>query len=429
MSATTREGVPPSRAFAYRDGVLVADRVPLAAIAEQVGTPCYVYSATALDVAFRAIDAALAPDPHLIAYALKANANLAVLRRLARLGAGADIVSGGELARALAAGFDPARIVFSGVGKTDAELAAALATGIRSIHVESEQELEVLESMAKAGGTRAAIALRINPDVDPRTHPYIATGLRESKFGLPLDVARRLLPRLASSPHLVLEGVACHIGSLTQSAALGEAVEIAARFAGECVRTGAPVRALDAGGGWPIAYGNEDAAVDDAATIGRTIRDAMRRGGAEGLDLVIEPGRSIIGDAGVLLTRVLYVKEQEGKRFVIIDAAMTELVRPALYDAYHAIVPVVEPAQGAALAAADVVGPVCESGDFLAQGRSLPALRRGDLLAVRGAGAYAASMAMNYNARPFAPEVLVEGDRLELIRRRQPLEALWREEV
>lgn len=429
MSAGTRDAVPASRTFAYRNGVLAVEAVPLSRVAEQAGTPCYVYSASALDDAFRAIDAALEPGPRLIAYALKANANLALLRRLANLGAGADIVSGGELARALAAGFDPARIVFSGVGKTDAEITAALATQIRSIHVESEPELDVVEEIAKSRGVKAPIALRINPDVDPRTHPYIATGLREAKFGLTLDVARRLLPRIVRSPHLALEGVACHIGSLVQSAALGEAVEIAARFAAECAAAGAPVRTLDAGGGWPIAYGNEEAAVDDAATIGRTIRAAMQRGGAGKLDLVIEPGRSIVGDAGVLLTRVVYVKEQHDKRFVIVDAAMTELVRPALYDAYHAIVPVTEPAAHAQRTPADVVGPVCETGDFLARGRALPPLARGDLLAVRGAGAYAASMAMNYNARPFAPEVLVQGERMELIRRRQTLESLWRDEV
>lgn len=429
MTAGARDAVPPSRAFAYRDGVLSADAVPLPRIAEQAGTPCYVYSARAIDEAFRAVDAALDPGPRLVAYALKANANLALLRRLAKLGAGADIVSGGELARALAAGFDPSRIVFSGVGKSDPEIDAALATQIRSIHVESEPELEVVEKVAKARGVKAPIALRINPEVDPRTHPYIATGLREAKFGLALDVARKLLTRIIKSAHLTLEGVACHIGSLVQSSAMGEAVEIAARFAAECAAAGAPVRTLDAGGGWPIAYGNEDRTVDDAAMLGRAIRAAMQRGGAGALDLVIEPGRSIVGDAGVLLTRVVYVKEQHDKRFVIVDAAMTELVRPALYDAYHAIVPVAEPSAHARRTPADVVGPVCETGDFLARGRALPPLARGDLLAVRGAGAYAASMAMNYNARPFAPEILVEGDRMELIRRRQTLESLWRDEV
>jgi diaminopimelate decarboxylase len=429
MSAQARASVPPSRAFTYRDAALVADAVPLARIAEQAGTPCYVYSATAIDVAFRAIDTALEPGPRLVAYALKANANLALLRRLAGLGAGADIVSGGELARALAAGFDPARIVFSGVGKTDAEIAAALATGIRSIHVESAAELDVVAALASARGVKAPIALRINPDVDARTHPYIATGLREAKFGLVVDAARALVPRIVRSPHLALEGIACHIGSLVQSAALGEAVEITSHFATECIRAGAPVRTLDAGGGWPIAYGNEQGAVDDAGTIGRAIREAMGRGGASSLDLVIEPGRSIIGDAGVLLTRVLYVKEQHGKRFVIVDAAMTELLRPSLYDAYHAVMPVAEPAPDARWTPADVVGPVCETGDFLARGRALPPVGRGDLLAVRGAGAYGASMAMNYNARPFAPEILVDGDRVELIRRRQSLESLWRDEV
>jgi diaminopimelate decarboxylase len=280
-------------------------------------------------------------------------------------------------------------------------------------------------------GTRARIALRVNPDVDAGTHPYIATGLRDSKFGLDVATARRLLPRLCASPRLSLEGVACHIGSMVLSPEpISEAVEITARFARECTAAGAPVRTLDAGGGWPISYGDEDGEAAAHARFGHAIIEAVKRGAGDlRLTILVEPGRSIVGDACVLLTRVVYVKEQGGKRFVIVDAAMTELIRPALYGAYHAIVPVSEPSVSAARSPADVVGPVCESGDFLAQERMLPPLRRGDLLAIRGAGAYGAAMASNYNSRPFAPEGMVERGQLRLIRARQPVEALWQNEI
>jgi len=331
--------------------VLCADGMPLDNIAAQLGTPAYVYSAAAIDASFNAIDAALAGTPHLVAYATKANGNLAILSRLARASAGADIVSGGELARALKAGFPPERIVFSGVGKSDAEIEAALQAGVRSIHAESEQEIDAIEAVAGRLGTRARIALRVNPDVD-------------------------------------------------------------------------------AGGGWPITYGDEDGEAAAHARFGHAIIDAVKRGAGDlGLTIVVEPGRSIVGDSCVLLTRVLYVKEQSGKRFVIVDAAMTELIRPALYGAYHAVVPVSEPSKSAPRSPADVVGPVCESGDFLAQDRMLPPLQRGDLLAIRGAGAYGAAMASNYNSRPFAPEGLVDRGQLRLIRARQPIEALWQNEL
>jgi diaminopimelate decarboxylase len=425
-------GVPASDHFGYQNGLLRADGLPLDAIAAQFGTPCYVYSAAAVRSAFGAIDAALAPMPHLVAYAVKANSNLSILSRLAAAGAGADIVSGGELARSLKAGFAPDRIVFSGVGKTDPEIRAALEAGVRSLHVESDQEIDAIEGVARELGKRAPIALRVNPDVDARTHPYIATGLHSSKFGLAIDTARRLLPRLQKSAHLELEGIACHIGSMVLSPEpIGDAVEIIARFTRECADAGANLRVLDAGGGWPILYGDEGEPAAAHARFGHTILDGIERGGAGGLGLtlVVEPGRSIVGDSCVLLARVLYVKEQAGKRFVIVDAAMTELIRPALYGAYHAIVPVQEPDASAPREPADVVGPVCESGDFLALDRALPPLRRGDLIAIRGAGAYGAAMASHYNSRPFAPEVLVEDGRAVLIRRREPLESLWREET
>jgi diaminopimelate decarboxylase len=424
--------IPGSEHFRYAAGTLCADGVALDEVAERFTTPCYVYSAAAITSSYAAIDASLAAAPHLVAYAVKANGNLSILSRLAAAGAGADIVSGGELARALKAGFAADRIVFSGVGKTEDEIRAALDAGVRSLHAESEHEIDAIERVAQSRGQRAPIALRVNPDVDANTHPYIATGLRGSKFGLALDEARRILPRLLRSRHLTLDGLACHIGSMVLSPEpIGDAVEIVARFARECVDLGAQPSMLDAGGGWPIVYGDEDAAAAPYARFGRTVIDAIQRGSAGplGLTVVIEPGRSIVGDAGVLLTRVLYVKEQAGKRFVVVDAAMTELIRPALYGAYHAIVPVHEADAAAPRAPADVVGPVCESADFLALDRELPPLGPGALLAIRGTGAYCASMASRYNARPLAPEVLIENGQPLLVRRREPLDALWREET
>jgi diaminopimelate decarboxylase len=277
---------------------------------------------------------------------------------------------------------------------------------------------------------RAKIALRVNPNVDAATHPYIATGLHNSKFGLELDLARSLLPRIIKSPHLQLEGVACHIGSMVLSPEpIGDAVAITSRFACECASAGAHITTLDAGGGWPILYGDEGRDAQSRRVFGQTVIDGMRRGGADalGVTLVVEPGRSIVGDAGILLTRVVYVKEQAGKRFVIVDAAMTELIRPALYRAYHAIVPV-RAQPGAPETLADVVGPVCESGDFFAHDRALPPLARGDLVAIRGVGAYGSVMASTYNSRPLAAEVLVDKASFELVRVRQEIADMWRNE-
>lgn len=423
--------VPESRFFVYRNGRLFCEAVELTAVAREVGTPCYVYSWNAIRESYNAIDRALGDTKHWIAYAMKANSNLALLRRLAQLGCGADIVSGGELARAMAAGMRPDRIVFSGVGKTDREIESALAAGVRSIHAESPAEIDAIEAIAERMGQPAPISLRVNPDVDPQTHPYIATGLRESKFGITMEAARALLPRILASAHLQLEGLACHIGSLIGSPeAVGEATETLARLALEFKRAGAPIRSLDAGGGWPIAYGHEEREPHSHAAFGNAIRDALVRAGAseEGFELIVEPGRSIVGDAGVLLTQVVFTKDQADKRFIIVDAAMTELLRPALYKAYHALMPIKAPAQGAPLSPADVVGPVCETGDFLALDRPLPPLARGDLLAVRGAGAYAATMASTYNSRPRAAEILVDGNLHHVIRRRERVEDLWRDE-
>jgi diaminopimelate decarboxylase len=423
-------GIPDSDHFRYQSGELLADGCSLVQVAEEVGTPAYVYSAAAVDAAFAAIDGALSAVPHMVAYAVKANANGALLSRLAKAGCGADIVSGGELDKALASGFDPSRIVFSGVGKTDDEIRAALQAGIRSIHAESAAEIDAIEGIASALGTRAAIAVRVNPDVDAKTHPYISTGLHSTKFGLELDVARALIPRLVGSEHLQLEGVACHIGSMVLDPdPIGEAVELTTRFALECKAAGAPITTVDAGGGWPILYGDEGRAAAGHATFGKVIIDAMKRGGGEGLSLIVEPGRSVVGDAGILLTRVLYTKQQGDKRFVIVDGSMTELIRPSLYSAYHAAMPVREPTGDVAIEKVDLVGPVCESTDFLAKDRPMPPLSRGDLVAIRGAGAYCSVMASNYNGRPLAPEVLVVDGKAEVVRRRQAVEDIWRDEV
>jgi diaminopimelate decarboxylase len=414
------------------DGQLQVDGVALPAVAERFGTPCYVYSAAAIDAAYTSVDAALSSVPHMIAYAIKANGNLAILDRLARAGSGADIVSGGELARALRAGFPAERIVFSGVGKRSDEMRDALRAGVRSLHAESEQEIDAIEAVARELGTCAPIALRVNPEVDAKTHPYIATGLSSSKFGMTAQIARDLLPRLLQSPHVSLEGIACHIGSMVLSPdPIAEAVEIVARFAVECARAGAPIKTLDAGGGWPIRYGDESERTAPHAAFGHKVVDAFERGGCRelGLTLLVEPGRAIVGDAGVLLTRVLYTKQQGDKRFVIVDAAMNELIRPALYGAYHAAMPIDQRLLEAPHSPADLVGPVCESGDFLARDRPLPPLAPGDLLVLRGAGAYAATMASNYNARPFAAEVLVDAGNALAIRHRQAVEAMWADEV
>jgi diaminopimelate decarboxylase len=424
--------IPPSPDFQYRGGQLYVEDIPVQAIADKYGTPAYLYSATAIDRAYRAIDGALGRAPHTVAYAVKANGSLAVLARFSRLGAGADIVSGGELARALKAGIPAGRIFFSGTGKTDAELVAALDAGIRAIHVESAPELDALEAIARQRNTRVPIALRINPDVDPKTHPYISTGLRTAKFGIQVDDARALLSRLVTSAHLDLQGIACHLGSqLLSPGPYQEGMAVVARFAKECVAAGAPLRYLDAGGGWPVLYGNEAEPHPPYRAYGEAILEGIRQGGAAelGLELVVETGRSMVADAGLLLTRVTYLKEQLDKRFVIVDAAMTDLIRPSLYGSYHAIMPVREPNGKTPRFRADVVGPVCETGDFLARGRDLPQVSRGDLLAVRGAGAYSAAMASNYNGRPRACEILVEGDTARMVRRRETIEELWQNET
>ena len=424
--------IPESEWFSYRDGVLSCEQVSLESIANEVNTPAFVYSGSAIDDAYQSIDEALQFAPHLIAYAVKANGNLSVLARLASQGCGADIVSLGEMQRALKAGFPPDHIVFSGVGKRREEIAAAAQAGIRTIHVENIQELDVVESVAQEVARRLPIGIRVNPDVDANTHPYIATGLRESKFGLAIPVAEELIPRIVQSPHLELEAVACHIGSqLASPAPLREAIEILGSFATLCLDRGAKLRAIDIGGGWPMHYGQEVDPYPPPTVFGEAIREGLEAAGMlrRDIEVITEPGRAIVGDAGVLLTRVLYTKTQGDRRFVIVDAAMTELIRPALYGAYHAIMPIAKPASDAVLAPVDVVGPVCESGDFVARDRPLPPVRPGDLLAIRGAGAYGREMQSMYNARPLPPEVLVDGMRSLVIRERSGPEALWQGEI
>lgn len=418
--------------FNYVNGTLCAGNTPLDRIAAEVGTPCFVYYSKAIDVAYQTIDAALNFRPHLIAYALKANGSLAVLQHIARLGAGADIVSGGELARALRAGFAPERIVFSGVGKTEEELAAAIHAKIHAIHVESEAELRTLANLADQLKVTVPIALRVNPDIDPKTHPYIATGLHSTKFGLEIDTARKLLPFILSQRYLEFKTLACHIGSqLPSPEPLRDAVAIVAGLAQEFRQAGAPIRALDAGGGWPIVYGNEAHPYPNFQAYGQAIQQGLHQANAAELDLEIqvEPGRSLVGLAGVLLSRVILTKQQRKKHFVIVDAAMTELLRPALYQAHHAIVPVTQPKENQPWITSDIVGPVCETADFLALDRHLPQVQSGDVLAITNAGAYAACMASNYNARRRPAEVMVDDGGFRIIRQRETHEDLWRLET
>jgi diaminopimelate decarboxylase len=410
-------------AFQYRDDALCCEQVPLARIAEEVGTPTYVYSLAAIRHSYRAYDRALAPVSHLICSSVKANDTLAVLRTLVREGSGFDIVSGGELFRALRAGAEPRKIVFSGVGKTREELREALAAGILMFNVESPAELEALDQVAAALGRKAPVSLRVNPDVDAQTHPYISTGMKKSKFGIDIAAAPEVYARAEALAHVEVVGVDCHIGS--QLTSVTPFVDALARVRAlvETLRArGIGLRYLDIGGGLGITYQDERPPTHDE--YGAALVEATR-----GLDLtlLVEPGRSLVGNAGALVTRVLYVKDGATKRFVIVDAAMNDLLRPPLYGSYHEIQPLAAP-RTATRTAVDVVGPVCESGDFLAQDRALPPLAADDLLAVLSAGAYGFVMASNYNSRPRAAVVLVDGDRFDVIRERETLDDLIRGE-
>ncbi|HEY8554167.1 MAG TPA: diaminopimelate decarboxylase [Burkholderiales bacterium] len=404
--------------FAYKKGRLWAEDCDLAAIAAAVGTPCYVYSRAAIEERWRAFDDAFGGRRHLVCYAVKANSNLAVLEVLARLGSGFDITSGGELERVLAAGGDPARVVFSGVGKTEAEMRRALEAGIACFNVESPSELETLDRVAGELGVRAPMSFRVNPDVDPLTHPYVATGLRESKFGVDIAEALDLYRRARRLAHIDVKGVAFHIGSrLNDVQPVVVALERVLDLVGEMLDEGIALEYLDMGGGLGIRYADEEPPEPHEYVL--ALLGALERFGAryQSLQLIIEPGRAIVGNAGVLLTRVLYLKRGPERNFAVVDAAMNDLLRPALYDAWHDIAPItLREDIGAELY--DVVGPVCESGDFLGRAREL-AIAEGDLLAIASAGAYAAVMSSNYNSRLRAPEVLVDGDRYHVVRRRE----------
>jgi diaminopimelate decarboxylase len=415
-----REGRPPS-AFVRIDGELWVERVALTDIAARFGTPCFVYSRAALEQAWTEFDAAFAGVRHLVCYAMKANSNLAVLNVFARRGSGFDIVSGGELARVLAAGGDPAKVVFSGVGKSETEMEAALEAGILCFNVESAAELEALNRVAGRVGRTAPVSFRVNPDVDPKTHPYISTGLKETKFGVDFAAARPLYARAAALPHVAVRGIDIHIGSqIGDVAPLREAAIKVRELVEALDADGIALHHIDLGGGLGIRYDDEvPLPVADYAAM---LRDVFR-GRAE--TLLLEPGRRLVGDAGVMLTRVTYLKTGADRNFAIVDAAMNDLIRPALYDAWHAVEPV-SPRAGPCRRY-EVVGPVCESADFIARDREL-AIAEGDLLAVRGAGAYAFVMSSNYNSRPRACEVVVDGDRAHLARPRETVAELFARE-
>ena len=412
-------------AFAYQGSEFCCEEVPLTKIARDVGTPCYIYSRRTLVEGYRALDQAFAGQPHLICYAMKANANLAILRVFIDEGGGLDIVSGGELFRALRAGADARRIVFAGVGKSAEEIEAALRADILLFNVESPQELEAIDAAAAKLGTRARVALRVNPDVDPKTHPYISTGLRQSKFGIPIQVALGLYHSMRALPHIDPIGVHAHIGSqITQVAPFQESLAKLLPLVRALRRDGFNIQYLDVGGGIGIRYRDEGPPAP--SEYANALRPLL---GELACTVLMEPGRSLVGNAGSLITRVLYAKVNQDKRFLVVDGAMNDLIRPSLYNAYHAIVPVVQRANGHPEVTLDVVGPICESGDFLAKDRALPACQPGDLLAVLSAGAYGFAMASNYNARPRVPEVMVNGDRFAVVRARETYEDLIRGEI
>ncbi len=406
--------------FAYRNSELCCEQVGLRALAADAGTPAYVYSKAALLESYTAYDRAFAPVPHFICYAVKANANLGILGTLARAGAGADIVSGGELFRALRAGIPAKKIIFSGVGKTREEMREALKAEILMFNVESLGELRALDEVAREMGVRAPVALRVNPDVDPQTHPYIATGLKTSKFGIPIAQALEAYREAASLEGLEVVGADMHIGSqLTKASPFADAVARLASLVKALRERAIEIRMIDVGGGLGIRYG------DDAPPTHREYATVLLPALRElGVTVLLEPGRSIVGNAGILLTRVLYRKDTGDRKFVVVDAGMNDLIRPALYDSYHEIRPVDAARLGGPVENVDVVGPVCESGDFLAKDRELAASEESDLLAVMSAGAYGFVMSSNYNARPRAVEVLVDGDRYTIVRRRETYEDL-----
>ncbi len=409
--------------FAYQDGQLLAEGVSLDQIARQVGTPTYVYSQATLTRHFQAFSQAFDGLDTLICFAVKANTNRAVMGIFASLGGGADIVSGGELYRALAAGVQPERIVYSGVGKSEAEMEAALKAGILMFNLESVQELAVLDQVAGRLGVKAPVSLRVNPDVDAQTHPKITTGLAKNKFGLDVELAREQYRVMAGLKNLAVKGVSCHIGSqLTDVRPFADALERLAALIEGLRQDGQELQVLDLGGGLGITYNDEEP--PNPAQYAAALKETV---GRLGLKLVLEPGRVLVGNAGLLLSRVLYTKQTPAKRFIIVDAGMNDLIRPSFYDSYHGIWPVRQQA-GRETVIADVVGPICETGDFLARERELPAFERGELMAVMSAGAYGFAMSSNYNSRPRAAEVLVNKDRYAVVRQRESYEDLCRGE-
>lgn len=404
--------------FEYRNGELFAEGVPVRRIALEVGTPAYIYSLATLKRHYRVFDQAFARLSHLVCFSMKSNSNLAVLRAFVKEGGGFDIVSAGELFRALKAGADPKKIVFSGVGKKKAEIEYALNAGILMFNVESEQELTVLNEIARGVEKKAPISLRVNPDVDPKTHPYISTGMRKSKFGIDIKRSLEVYKRALTLAHLEVIGVDCHIGSqLTTIPPFVDALSRVKVFVEALRKEGARIRYLDLGGGLGIRYKDEDPPHPEEYA------EALIQG-LRGLDvtLILEPGRVVVGNAGILVTEVLYLKEGEEKTFVVVDGGMNDLIRPALYGSYQAIRPVVE--RKGEMIVADVVGPICESGDFFAKDREIPRPQEGDLLAVMSAGAYGFTMSSNYNSRPRAPEILVDGDNFHVVRKRESFEDL-----
>ncbi|MFQ5779631.1 MAG: diaminopimelate decarboxylase [Nitrospiria bacterium] len=408
--------------FRYKKGRLYCEKVSLEAIAEEVGTPFYAYSHRTFQRHITAYKKAFAPIPHLIAFAVKANANIAVLHLFAKEGGGGDIVSGGELHRALIAGIDPKRLVFAGVGKTRNEMEEALRAGILMFNVESAQELVALDETAKALEVKAPVALRVNPDINPKTHPYISTGLKKSKFGI--DILRAVSQyRIASHLSSIdVVGIHSHIGSqLTRLRPFVDALKRVGGLIDELRRLGLNIQYWNIGGGLGITYSEETPPIPKE--MAAAILPLLKKSGCR---IILEPGRSIAGNAGVLVTRVIYTKEGETKNFVVVDAGMNDLIRPSLYGAYHEIRPVVKRRRKAQVV--DVVGPICESGDFLAQGREVPQMVPDELLAVMSAGAYSFTMASNYNARPRPPEILVHGDAYEIIRERETMDDLIRGE-
>ena len=409
--------------FSYKDGCLWAEDVDISSNIEEWGTPCYVYSRATIERHWKAFDSALGDQPHLVCYAVKANSNLAVLNVLAKLGSGFDIVSMGELERVLRAGGSPDKIVFSGVGKKAEEMERAMDVGIRCFNVESQAELQLLEQVAAAKGVQAPVSLRVNPDVDAKTHPYISTGLKDNKFGIAIDDAVDVYQSIADSKHLKIIGVDCHIGSqLTEVTPFVDALDRVLVLVDRLIEKGITLHHLDLGGGLGICYQDEKPPLPE-----EQMAAVLQRLAGRDFEILIEPGRSIVGNAGVLLTQILYLKHNEDKNFAVVDAAMNDLMRPALYDAWQRIDRVIEKTE-ALQKTYDVVGPICETGDFLGKSREL-AIEQGDHLVIRSAGAYGFTMSSNYNSRPRVAEIMVDGEKAQVIRQRETIEQLFANET